>query len=134
MRLYDANPNDQTFWERIFKNPTDLEVSRGKLLKQFEDQNNAAYCKACAFETTFEGLRAIAINKGLSGSLTFKSVYDKDKHDIMIAFFWRNGKWTISLYTENKDIDVSEICRKYKGGGHVGAAGCQVDVLPFPLK
>ena len=38
----------------------------------------------------------------------------------------RNGKiWTVSLYhaKHNTGIDLSEIAKKYNGGGHRGACG-----------
>ncbi len=38
------------------------------------------------------------------------------------------GKFKISLRsTANSDVDVSEICAKFGGGGHKRAAGCTVD-------
>jgi nanoRNase/pAp phosphatase (c-di-AMP/oligoRNAs hydrolase) len=37
----------------------------------------------------------------------------------------KNKYWTISLYTQ-KDIDVSVIATKWKGGGHRKACGWQV--------
>ncbi|MBP1561368.1 MAG: bifunctional oligoribonuclease/PAP phosphatase NrnA [Oscillospiraceae bacterium] len=36
------------------------------------------------------------------------------------------GKFKISMRSAS-DIDVSEICRKFGGGGHVKAAGCAID-------
>ena len=45
-----------------------------------------------------------------------------------------DGKWGISLYNTNLDdtFHCGEYLKKnYKGGGHVGAAGCQVTEAKF---
>ena len=44
-----------------------------------------------------------------------------------------NHKWDVSLYTGKENIHVGEIARLYGGGGHRGAAGFIVDILPFTI-
>ena len=39
--------------------------------------------------------------------------------------------WTVSMYTGHQDVDVSEVCKKYGGGGHRGAAGFTCEEIPF---
>ena len=75
----------------------------------------------------------IALNKMLTNSQIFDSVWDNQKYDAMLTFGWRKGKWTVSLYSDKDDIDVGIIAKGRGGGGHKGAAGFQVDVLPFNL-
>lgn len=106
-------------------------INEGSLLLGYEKKQNAAYVRACAFETTLDGLNLIACNKGLANSLLFESVYDPAKHDAMCVFVRRNGQWKVSLYTTKSEIDVSAICKVRGGGGHKGAAGFQCDELPF---
>lgn len=68
-----------------------------------------------------------------TGSYVFESV--KDKIDSGAIFKrLRNGNWVISLYNvRNEDeFHCGEYCKKkYKGGGHKGAAGCQVTEAKF---
>lgn len=45
------------------------------------------------------------------------------------SFNGRNGTWTYSMYS--KTVDVSNIAKKYGGGGHRGAAGFNTDKLIF---
>lgn len=45
------------------------------------------------------------------------------------SFNGRNGTWTYSMYS--KIVDVSNIAKKYGGGGHRGAAGFNLDKLIF---
>jgi nanoRNase/pAp phosphatase (c-di-AMP/oligoRNAs hydrolase) len=46
-----------------------------------------------------------------------------------MPFSFDGDEWIISLYSRN--IDVSEIAKKYGGGGHKGAAGFHCKDLPF---
>lgn len=129
----DTRPENQDFWQRIFADElTEELVELGKTLLTYEDRQNAKYCAACAFEVELDGLRCIAINKGLTGSLNFKSVYDPAKHDAMLTFVMRQpGKWTVSLYSDKPEVDCSAICKARSGGGHRGAAGFTCEALPF---
>ena len=45
----------------------------------------------------------------------------------MLTFSWRKGQWTVSMYSDKPDIDVSVIAKNNGGGGHKGAAGFQTD-------
>ena len=73
------------------------------------------------------------MNIGLVGSDWFKSV-DDGSYDILMPFSFngRNGTWTYSMYS--KTVDVSEIAKKYGGGGHKGAAGFNTNRLIFERK
>lgn len=139
MRLFDTNPENQDFWGRYFKcedamtDPVVGTMARGKVVMDYVGQENAKYAKACAFEVAFEGLRCIAINKMLTNSQVFDTVWDRDKYHAMITFGFRHGKWTFSMYSDREDVDVSEICKRYGGGGHKGASGFQCDHIPFQL-
>jgi hypothetical protein len=89
------------------------------------------YARSCAFEVELDGLRCIAINKGLTNSLLFKSVYDPEKHDAMVSFVRREKFWKVSIYADKPEVDASAICKARGGGGHKGAAGFQCEALPF---
>ena len=77
------------------------------------------------FKTTFEGHKAIICNLPRCNSEAFS----KYKEPLKIAFAKGEDKFTVSLYSE--EIDVSEIAKKYGGGGHTGAAGFVCKELPF---
>jgi oligoribonuclease NrnB/cAMP/cGMP phosphodiesterase (DHH superfamily) len=129
----NTRPENQTFWREIFSDARTQElVALGKTLLTYEDRQNAKYCSSCAFEVTLDGLRCIALNRGMAGSLAFKSVYDPAKHDAMLSFVMRTpGQWTVSIYADKPEVDASVICKARGGGGHKGAAGFQCAVLPF---
>jgi len=137
IRLFDTWPTNNTLWKTLlgldYKNKLDQIIENGKLILQKQNQDNKAYAKSCSFETELDGLKCIAINKGLTNSQLFKSVYNPKYHDAMLTFVWRKSQWTISLYTDHSNIDVSIICKSRGGGGHKQAAGFQCDKLPFEL-
>jgi len=92
-----------------------------------------AYCverlKADGYDVEFEGLKCKALNVYGFGSLTFKSVIDN--YDAVIAYIHDGSKYTVSMYSDRDDIDVSKICQKHGGGGHFSAAGYTCTELPF---
>jgi nanoRNase/pAp phosphatase (c-di-AMP/oligoRNAs hydrolase) len=49
----------------------------------------------------------------------------------MVRYNYNGEIYSVSLYTTNPDIDVSEIALKYKGGGHMAASGFTCKHLPF---
>lgn len=91
---------------------------------------NKKYAKTCYFETEIDGLKCLAINKMLSNSQLFDSVWDETKYDAMLMFGYRKGQWHVSLYSTKEDVDVSVVAKKYGGGGHRGASGFQC-AYPF---
>lgn len=110
-------------------------IENGKTILTYQRQQNERACKSASFEFEFEGLKAICLNGGGFNSDVFKSVYDEDKHDVMMPFQFNGKFWTISLYTTKDNIDCSVIAKLKGGGGHKKAAGFQVDdirqVFPF---
>lgn len=136
IRLHDTWPDEQSLWQYYFhENANELikdTISEGNLILKYQKQENEKYAKSCAFEMTFEGYRAICINKMLTNSQLFESVYSPDEHDIMIAFGLRkNGLWTMSFYTTKEDVDCSLIAKRFGGGGHKQAAGATFKKLPL---
>jgi len=110
-------------------------VSAGHGILKYEAKQNGVAMSALAFETEFEGLRALAANRGPGNSHLFDSHWDPDCHDVMISFYWsQRGQWKVGLYTTHPTIDCGALCKKHGGGGHPGAAEFQCDELPFALK
>lgn len=104
-------------------------IDNGNAILRYQAQVNESLCRRTAFETNFKGYRAICLNACGINSDAFKSVYDAEKHDIMMSFFFNGDQWIFSLYTIKPDIDCSAIAKSMGGGGHRGAAGFQIDKL-----
>lgn len=119
----------ETFPIEVFENEQLVRdiISQGVIILKYQAQVNQMQCKKASFETEFNGLRAICLNGSSFNSDVFKSVYDEDKHDIMMPFQFDGTKWVISLYTTKDDVDCSVIAKANGGGGHKKAAGFQVE-------
>lgn len=133
-RMENTDPNNQEFWTNLFFTDDEHEriIKNGKIILEYQRQQDEMYIKSRGFEVELEGLKMIACNVGLRNSQLFDSAYDADKHDAMMIFcMLPNRKWTVSMYTSKEGIDVSDVAKKYGGGGHKGAAGFQCDKLPF---
>ena len=144
MRLEADTWPDSALWKTLLVSPgsdsfpslnaearTAQITQAGALCLAYEKVQNEKFMSAYGFECEFDGLKCIAANKGMGNSLTFESVYDPSKHDAMCMFAYKNGKWTVSLYSTKPEIDVSAVCKARGGGGHKGAAGFQCKELPF---
>lgn len=126
MLLYDTKP-ESSIWRKALQNPNEI-IEKGKIVEQYKEQRFKEIVEAFGFEVEFEGYKCIACNAGKVSSKLFDS---KQGYDIMIAFVFNGKEWTVSLYTKDPNIDVSENAKKYGGGGHKGAAGFQCKKLPF---
>lgn len=113
--------NDYVYWMKI--------IETGEIILAYENSQNTMYAKGMSYEAEFEGLRAIVMNKAYANSKAFDSIYDDSKHDIMIMYGVKPGEIKYSLYSVKAEIDVSEIAKKYGGGGHKGAAGFYTKTL-----
>lgn len=103
-------------------------IENGRLILEYQSNQNSFAMKA-AFDTILVGgKRAIMCNIGGANSIAFKSVYDPQKHDVMVAFNY-NGKhdeYKLSIYSDKPDVNCYEIAKQFGGGGHFSAAGFQV--------
>jgi len=116
-------------------------IKIGTSIKMFEVAESAALMKSRAFDAELivpfsEPTRGsnvysvIAANIGQRGSDRFASVYNPEKHQIMLGFAYENtGKVTVSLYSTDPDIDCGALAKRCGeagpfpgGGGHKGAA------------
>jgi len=130
----DTRPEGDFNWENLFDEiAVNKIIRKGEIILDYITSENTKYAVAAAFETELDGLRCIAINKLLTNSQIFDSVWDQEKYDAMLTFGWRaGGFWTVSLYTDKPGVDVSVVAKARGGGGHAQAAGFQCGpILPF---
>ena len=105
-------------WDRI------LEAQR----KMYKDRCSKAW------EIEFDWHNCIALfGPKWGNSLVFDSVYDKEKHDMMvyIRYSIKDKNYTISLYSET--IDCSLVAKKYGGWWHKWASWFMCKELPFTI-
>ncbi len=83
------------------------------------------------FETTLCGHKCFATNTTAGDVKMFNSI--RENYDVCCKFSYDGSiqKWTYFLVSGNGSVDVSEIAKKFGGGGHAMAAGCQTDYIIF---
>ena len=131
MRIQNTNPNSK-LWKKLLQHDNhfiiDDIITDGEAILKYTKQSNQKVCDELVFETDFEGLKCIAINHPPTNSKIFDNKWDAQKYDAMIIFNFNGKKWKVSLYSNGNDSNnLGEIAAKYGGGGHVSAAGFNVD-------
>lgn len=130
--IYNTNP-ESTFWLDLMNNEQRMVnkiVDEGKICIAYRDGWSKDFLKSYGFEVNFEGYKCFAANLGKCNSDYFKSIGGTDKYDILLPFIFDGKNWSVSLYSKDK-VDVSEIAKKYGGGGHKNAAGFISTKIPF---
>lgn len=129
-----VNELNNALKEGLMNSPQAIEEVKkiGKVVLDYQAQQNYVQCGA-AFEMVFEGLPAVCLNAGGFNSQVFDSVYDRNRHKIMVMFKFDGSGWRVSLYTDHADVDCSAYAKQRGGGGHRAAAGFRVEgtVVPF---
>lgn len=130
--LYPHEPTDR-IWTDLFdqfyfadgelgKNSLTRKIAEnGRLLIKYRKSLMTAYCKSKGFEAMLNGHKCFAVNMAMMSSDDF-IIDNSDEYDLFVGFSFNGKTWNYSL--RSTKIDCSEIAKKYGGGGHVGAAGC----------
>lgn len=104
-------------------------VDIGKTLMRFEEKNALEFAEKYGHEVTLDGHKVYAVNMEVNGSI-LKEQYDK--YPFIISYVFTGVKFKITLYSNPEfNFDVSEIAKRYGGGGHIGAAGFTIGILPW---
>ena len=118
-----------TFPIEVFSNEqlVDTIIDEGKTIIAYQRKQYEYLCNQAAFEAQFENHTAICLNVSGMNSEGMNSVYDAQKHQLIMPFYFNGKFWRVSLYTDRDDIDCSELAKKHGGGGHHKAAGFQAE-------
>jgi oligoribonuclease NrnB/cAMP/cGMP phosphodiesterase (DHH superfamily) len=137
--LYQENfePTNDRLWKPLLADDrtTLVElIARGQVLYDARLRNIHHVVERYGFAVTFEGHRTLAVNHpgtGDMGEHIRQAGYELAYCYVDVV---RRGRLqtVVTLYSDG--VDVSEIARKFGGGGHRGAAGFQFlrDSRPFP--
>ena len=137
--LYQADfgPENDPLWQALLDDDpavTQRLIAEGGILYQARMRQIARVVRDHGFETTFEGFRTLAINDRGSGDMGEQIRRAGYQIGYCYAEVMRAGRLQTIVTLYSNQVDVSEIARKYGGGGHRGAAGFQFDRAggPFP--
>jgi oligoribonuclease NrnB/cAMP/cGMP phosphodiesterase (DHH superfamily) len=133
----DMDPANDALWGPLLDDDKKLVselTERGRLLYQVRLAGIVDRVDRYGFDTNFEGYRARAINDRGSGDMG--EYIRQQGYELGYCYIeaMRDGELLTIVTLYSDAVDVSEIARKYGGGGHKGAAGFQFkrSDRPFP--
>jgi oligoribonuclease NrnB/cAMP/cGMP phosphodiesterase (DHH superfamily) len=133
----DTNPENDQLWNPLLNDEhSSLEelISRGEVLYKARIKRGKRLVRSKGFELEFEGRSTLALN--ISGTGDLGELIHQQGYEIGYCYSEaaQNGEIVtfVTLYSDS--VDVSEIAKKFGGGGHKGAAGFSFQRvgLPFP--
>ena len=116
---------------KVFLDPDEI-LKNGAVVESYKSQRQKEYLEAFGHVVEFEGDKAWCVNAGMVGKDVFDSLDPDYKTPLYIMYVHDGEKYAVSLRSDS--VDVSEIAKKYGGGGHKGAAGFQCQKLPWTNK
>jgi len=134
LMLYLHDPNDE-IWKNLYEEHyldkerrnvhflqiVNMIIKQGRTIIDYRKSLMETYCKSKGFEAMLDGHKCFAVNMAMMSSDDF-IIDNSDEYDLFVGFSFNGKTWNYSL--RSTKIDCSEIAKKYGGGGHVGAAGC----------
>jgi nanoRNase/pAp phosphatase (c-di-AMP/oligoRNAs hydrolase) len=132
LRVY---PQDFSLWDHLSKNLSNLNEEGAAILRSHSANiekfmNDKFYMPICGYIVPCCNVPYHY------ASDTAHELLNSDRDAPFAACFFKrgDGKWQFSLRSENDRTDVSEIAKKYGGGGHRNAAGFEVESLDYAMK
>lgn len=106
-------------------------ISQGTAIKSYIDVENKYYLNHFGFESRILNYPCYVVNRKTNSWIFGDKI---KKYPVCVTYVFDGENYTYTLYSENKDVDVSKIAEHFGGGGHSGAAGFVIDKLIFPTK
>lgn len=120
-------------WDELAEMPFDTILDRGLQIRRYiETWIQRASQEARVID--FDGCRVVALNVPYQNASEVGSCLLKQHPDCDFAMGWfqrGDGRYQYSLRSRT-DFDVSEVAKKFGGGGHPGAAGFDRAIPPEP--
>ena len=117
------SPNN-SFWYDLYKSGSFVKelVEQGRVMTKFRDGWASKFRFNYGFTINLEGHKVFCLNLGNANSEYFGDLIDK--FDAVMTFCYKGtlNLFNASIYS-NGNVDVSEIAKKFGGGGHKGASG-----------
>lgn len=139
LELCNTSPESQV-WDDLLSGGikiTRMLEEQGKIVETFKRISRADMVGSYGYEADMPDFGQYTFVACNSSSYRSSEVFESltNKYDVLIVYAHNGDQWHVSLYAGNgADVDVSEIAKKYGGGGHKGAAGFSCQELPFHKK
>lgn len=133
LSLFDCKPTSE-IWDDLlgFEECPDYVAAdieqMGMNCVQFRDSLAKTACNEFGFETEWEGYKCFAIYCSTMRSSLFFGDRIKE-YDICVMVVPHGKAVTMRLYSDGR-VDVSEVAKRFDGGGHKGAGGFVCETIP----
>jgi len=136
LKLHLHQPQD-TIWNALLNRDMLVAVNiqvTGEICLRYRDAMCREFRNFWGFEAEMFGHKCYVMNLFFGSHITSEMFGEKLKeYDVCVGIVFKNGTWKMSLRSDGK-VDVSEIVKKFGGGGHANAAGVEgLKELPFKL-
>ena len=121
--------DDSQFENLIDERNLNCFLHAGEDMIEYRNGWAETFMRRYGFETKIDGHRAYVANLGNGNSEFFGDLINH--YDIVGTFCFNGDTYTCSLYSVKPEVNCADICVKYGGGGHKGAAGFVCKELPF---
>ncbi len=129
-----TNPSSDV-WKKFLSPIKDSEwkkmIEQGRLALEFQKKTLQQGLKN-SFAIQFHGHKTLVVNWNLEASDMGEYIYTEKGYEVALMFYYTGKEWNFSLRSDK--VDVSEIAKKYGGGGHPGASGFRQSNLDFLFK
>lgn len=133
----DTNPENDELWTPLLEDNLQVVsqlVAQGSVLHEARLRAIHREVNYYGFPVTFEGYPTLVINRRGNGDLG--EMIRQAGYQIAYCYVdnFQNGKLMTFVTLYSSVVDVSEIARKFGGGGHPGASGFSFErgASPFP--
>ena len=124
------SPTD-SIWKKIFQNDKktiDNILYDGKIIEDYIKKSNIKTALSDGITISVGDYTTFLINDYVDLDYLIEAdIYKKDVHDFLMMFRKIRHGWKFSLRSASDEIDVSSICKAFKGGGHKKAAGFTIN-------
>jgi len=110
------------FWSKL--------LLQGETIEKYKLQFYGELAESIGYKVLFEGYSCYSVNVARISIDVFGPLIDQ--YDILLPHYHDGIQWTVSLYS--KTVDVSEIAKRYGGGGHIKASGFHCKELPWLIE
>lgn len=116
-------PTPEEYLDIVRFNDTDgIEkyLNIGKCIKAYVEAQHRYHREGFSYISEFDGHKCLVCNRKDDSQLFGSFIND---FDFVVSYIFDGKSWIHSLFSNKEHIHVGEICKKYGGGGHKGAAG-----------
>lgn len=133
--IVNTAEKDFDTWTKLAKDLDDdsgrnKQIEQGKIMLKYEKKLMDEIVDSNKEIVQFEGHEIYAVNAPHAFASQMGNFLCKEKPPLAIIWQWSGSKLEVSLRSDGS-VDVSEIAKKYGGGGHKAAAGFRVVAEQF---